>query len=46
MQIIEMTRNTVKRGGYNSRDYRAPRLITIAKLVMDRLEIKVKIIPV
>ena len=31
MQIIEMTRNTVKRRGYDSRDHRAPRLTTIAK---------------
>ena len=32
MQIIEMTRNTVKRRGYDSRDHRAPRLTTIAKV--------------
>ena len=32
MQIIEMTRNTVKRHGYDSRDHRAHRLTTIAKV--------------
>ena len=32
MQSIEMARNTVKRRGYDSRDHRAPRLATIAKV--------------
>ena len=46
MQIIEMTRNTVKRRGYDSRDHRAPRLTTIAKVSYRSLRIKVKIVPV
>ena len=43
MQIIEMTRNTMKRRGYDGRDRRAPRLTTVAKVSYGLL---LKIVPV
>ena len=42
MQIVEMTQNIMKRCSYNSRDHRAPRLTTIAKVSYQSLRNKGK----
>ena len=42
MQILEMTRNNVKRRGYDSSDYSTPRLTTVVKVSYGSLRNKGK----